>query len=223
MNESRKTARTTRGRKRVRLTPQIRTERILDSALDEFARHGFAATRIEDIARGAGLVKSGFYAHFRSKEQVFEALLTRHLMTEDVIPFGKSDTLESFVDRFIDRSYSQLADPRRQALLRLLLVEAHRIPGVVTQWRRDVARPLMDAQVRVLRAAVTRKQLAPGPLLENFSFAYLPLLWVLTIAPLAERVGAGGPDLALHRRMHRQMMLSLMQPLAHGDGTPSRP
>lgn len=209
-----------RTRKRVRLAPQARAERILDAALVEFARHGFASARIEDIARGAGLVKSGFYAHFRSKEEIFEALLTRHLATGVVVPFGESDTVSTFVDRFIDSCYSQLADPRRQAILRLLLTEAHRIPELLGQWLREVARPVTDAQVKVLRAAVSRGQLAPGPILGNFSFAYLPVLWVLAIGPLADSDGTGVPDLALHREMHRQMLLSLLQPPARAGKAP---
>ena len=82
--------------KRVRLAADVRSEKILDSALAEFSRHGYLATTIEDIARGAGLVKSGFYDHFRSKEVVFETLLTRHLFTGQVIPFDEGDTVEDF-------------------------------------------------------------------------------------------------------------------------------
>lgn len=66
-------------RKRVRLTPDIRIGLILDAALAEFSRNGFAATRIEDIAAHAGLSKAGLYAHFASKEAIFEALLVRTL------------------------------------------------------------------------------------------------------------------------------------------------
>lgn len=197
--------------KRIRLAPEVRSEKILDSALIEFSRHGFASTRIEDIALGAGLAKSGFYAHFRSKEEVFEALLTRYLITGEVIPFDEGDTVADFVDRFIDFCYSRLADPRRQAILRLLLVEAHRIPELVGRWRHDVADPVMSSQLKILRVAVSRGQLPDSAILKNFAVAYSPVLyWVLVTGPLLKQGTTGEFDLRQHREIHRQMMSALL-------------
>ncbi|MCC6776325.1 MAG: TetR/AcrR family transcriptional regulator [Hyphomicrobiales bacterium] len=197
--------------KRIRLAPKVRSEKILDSALAEFSQRGFAATRIEDIARGAGLAKSGFYAHFRSKEDVFKGLLTRYLDTHEVIPFTEGDTVADFVDRFIDVCYSRLVDPRRQAVLRLLLVEAHRIPELIGPWRREAAEPVMEAQRNVLRAAVARGQLAHALIVEDFQFAYCPVLyWVLASGALDPHQASASKNLDMHRKLHRQMMLALL-------------
>ncbi len=197
--------------KRIRLTPEVRSEKILDSALVEFSRHGFVSTRIEDIARGAGLAKSGFYAHFRSKEVAFEALLTRHLISDEVIPFDEGSTVADFVDRFIELCYSRLFEPRRYAILRLLLVEANRIPEVIGQWRRKVADPVEKAQLKVLQAAVARGQLADSALLKNWAFAYSPMLyWVLANDPLGQGKAPSSKALNAHRELHRQMMLALL-------------
>jgi AcrR family transcriptional regulator len=58
---------------------QLRTEatrrKLLNSARRVFAREGFEAARIEDIAAGTGFTRGAFYAHFKSKEDVFFALL----------------------------------------------------------------------------------------------------------------------------------------------------
>lgn len=58
---------------------QQRTEatkkKLLASALRIFARDGFEAARIEDIAVDAGYTRGAFYAHFQSKEDLFFALL----------------------------------------------------------------------------------------------------------------------------------------------------
>jgi AcrR family transcriptional regulator len=45
------------------------------SALRIFARHGFEAASIEDIAAEAGYTRGAFYAHFQSKEDLFFAML----------------------------------------------------------------------------------------------------------------------------------------------------
>lgn len=58
---------------------QRRTEatrrKLIKSARRVFARDGFEAARIEDIASDAGHTRGAFYAHFHSKEDLFFALL----------------------------------------------------------------------------------------------------------------------------------------------------
>src|SRR5499427_5577734 len=58
---------------------QERTEEtrrvLLKSARLTFARDGFEACRIEDIAAAAGYTRGAFYAHFETKEELFFALL----------------------------------------------------------------------------------------------------------------------------------------------------
>src|SRR5256885_9563350 len=52
-----------------------RREAILAAALDEFAVQGFAATRLDDVARRAGVAKGTIYLHFRDKEALFQELV----------------------------------------------------------------------------------------------------------------------------------------------------
>lgn len=47
---------------------------LLDAARRIFARDGFEASRIEDIASATGHTRGAFYAHFSSKEDLFFAL-----------------------------------------------------------------------------------------------------------------------------------------------------
>ncbi|MGH0031221.1 MAG: TetR family transcriptional regulator [Myxococcota bacterium] len=54
-------------------------ERILDSAARLFRRDGYDAARIDEIMAGAGLTRGGFYAHFRSKADLFAAYVGREL------------------------------------------------------------------------------------------------------------------------------------------------
>ena len=42
--------------------------------MDCFIRNGYAHTRVDDIAREAGLSKGGIYFHFASKRDIFDAL-----------------------------------------------------------------------------------------------------------------------------------------------------
>lgn len=50
--------------------------RLLDAALDAFARAGFAGASIRAITGAVGIRESAFYAHFRSKQAIYDELLS---------------------------------------------------------------------------------------------------------------------------------------------------
>lgn len=52
--------------------------RILDAAMGCFFRQGVHATRMEEVARAAGIAKGTVYLYFKSKEDLLAALLQRH-------------------------------------------------------------------------------------------------------------------------------------------------
>ena len=57
------------------LPEQARREQILSAARRCFIENGYHPTRMDDIARAAGLSKGGVYFHFKSKQEVFESLV----------------------------------------------------------------------------------------------------------------------------------------------------
>lgn len=58
-------------------------ERLLDIAQDAVLHKGFASTSIEEIIAEAGITKSGFFYHFRDKNDLAKALLHRYVERED--------------------------------------------------------------------------------------------------------------------------------------------
>lgn len=70
--------------------------RILDIAQAAVLNKGFAATSIEEIIAEAGITKSGFFYHFRDKNDLARALLQRYLDDETVMlheMFALADSL----------------------------------------------------------------------------------------------------------------------------------
>lgn len=63
-------------RKRRMLPRAARAASILQAASRTFARGGYAATSMEDIAAEAGVSKLMLYRHFNSKHELYEAVLT---------------------------------------------------------------------------------------------------------------------------------------------------
>lgn len=70
--------------------------RILDAAQDAILAKGFAATSIEELIAAAGITKSGFFYHFRDKNDLARALIVRFLEEDDAIQdelWGRADEL----------------------------------------------------------------------------------------------------------------------------------
>jgi AcrR family transcriptional regulator len=65
--------------------------RLLDAATEVFARRGFAATSLDDIADEAGFSKGAVYSNFASKEDLFLAVLDEHVGRQEADIEGRID------------------------------------------------------------------------------------------------------------------------------------
>lgn len=65
---------------RTRAESQARTrEDLLDAAQEVFGSRGFHGASVADVARAAGRTKGAVYANFAGKEELFLAVLDRHI------------------------------------------------------------------------------------------------------------------------------------------------
>lgn len=66
--------------------------KILDSAKKIFARDGFQAAKLEEIAANAGYTRGAFYANFKSKEELFIAVAEQQIwnLTETILQAVRS-------------------------------------------------------------------------------------------------------------------------------------
>lgn len=85
-------------------------ERILSTALAEFAQSGLSGARIDRIARKAGVNKAMIYYHFSSKQALYEQVIKEHISTIVATiheAVTASDTLEETLKTFAE-VYSSL-------------------------------------------------------------------------------------------------------------------
>src|SRR3954466_3406338 len=107
-----------------------RRQAIIEAAMDEFIARGFAATRLDDIAKRAGVAKGTIYLHFKDKESMFEELIRTAIVPlvnrlgAGPPPVGGSvrDMVEEFARVFIQ----EVATTRRGDIVRLIVAEGPR-------------------------------------------------------------------------------------------------
>jgi AcrR family transcriptional regulator len=114
-----------------------RRDEIVDAALEEFASEGFRGATIKRIARRAKLQSHALiYWYFSSKEELFQAVLGRHLPILQLMldPNALRDQPPEEVLPQIAHAYLAMADrPIAQRLLRLILPEVVHRPEMVDQ------------------------------------------------------------------------------------------
>jgi AcrR family transcriptional regulator len=62
--------------------PPSNRDRLLDLAEQLVLQKGFASTSIEELIAGVGITKSGFFYHFKDKNDLAKALMQRYLETD---------------------------------------------------------------------------------------------------------------------------------------------
>jgi AcrR family transcriptional regulator len=109
--------------------PPERADRILDAAAELFVRLGFAKVTIDDIAQQAQIGKGTVYLHWRSKQQLFEALFVREAIAyvEALLEALRRDPATVLPHRLLSESF--LIVSRRAVLRALFAGDAPRMLG----------------------------------------------------------------------------------------------
>src|ERR1700687_886257 len=148
-----------------------RREAIMEAALDEFIARGFTATRLDDVAKRAGVAKGTIYLHFKDKESMFEELIRTALVPligglASPPPPGATvrGALEGFARTFIQ----EVAGTRRGDIVRLIVAEGPRFPGIADFYYREViSRGLAGMraliQLGIARGEISQPELARFP------------------------------------------------------------
>lgn len=120
---------------------ELRKKAIIQAALAEFSQKGFAAARMEDIAKKAHVAKGTVYLHFADKESLFEEIVKTHI-------FPMLNTLETEMDsslplkaqiaQLILSFSNRLTNPNIVNIIKLLISEGSRFPHLSEMYYRLV-------------------------------------------------------------------------------------
>tara|TARA_R110002072_G_scaffold87775_4_gene197816 strand:- start:841 stop:1485 length:645 start_codon:yes stop_codon:yes gene_type:complete len=142
-----------------RRRPEARPEEILAAALTVFGEQGFAAARVEDIARRAGLSKGALYLYFPSKEAMLNALVEQsagalaRTVEQHVAQIAAADP-EAALRGLLRILFTAVSSPDISAAPRLVLTEAHRFPELALYYREHVLDVMRRSMGALLAAAV---------------------------------------------------------------------
>ena len=156
-----------------------RPAEILAAALHSFAERGFAATRLEDVARRAGVTKGTLYLYFPNKEELFKAVVNQAVVPniergETKLAAGGAPAAVLLED--LMREWSQLAFAPASAIPKIIVAEAGNFPELARFYREEVVDRGMALFHRVLRLGIERGEFRDADVYNTSLCVVAPLL-----------------------------------------------
>jgi AcrR family transcriptional regulator len=192
-----KPARSRAGRKTAPAATSNRAERaaerraaIVEAALEEFIARGFTATRLDDVAKRAGVAKGTIYLHFKDKESMFEELISTaivpllgRLVPPPSMAGSVRDALEGFAKAFIQ----EVATTRRGDIVRLIVAEGPRFPAIADFYYREVISRGLAGMRALIELAIARGEIKQTELARFPQIVVAPAIIAVIWKSLFER------------------------------------
>jgi AcrR family transcriptional regulator len=97
---------------------------IEDAAIELFMEQGYHATSMRQVAERAGLALGGIYNHFKSKDEIFEAIIVDKHPYKRILPLvmdAQGETAEEFLRNAFKFSVTEIG--KNPVYLKLMLIE----------------------------------------------------------------------------------------------------
>ena len=163
---------------------------IVAAALDEFIARGFTATRLDDVAKRAGVAKGTIYLHFKDKETLFEELVRTAIVPvvdrlTTLPPIGGSvrEALEAFAQTFL----REVVATRRADIIRLIVAEGPRFPAIADFYYREVISRGLAAMRGLIEIGIARGEIRLGELKNFPQIVVAPAIVAIVWKSLFER------------------------------------
>lgn len=175
--------------------PQDRTGEIARAALDLFVTRGFAATKLDDVARAASVSKGLPYLYFKNKEELFKAVITEAIggpLAEATEMIDRFEGTSEQLLRELVAGFRSFEESPAGGVIKLILAEAGNFPDVASFFCTQFDQRSHDLFVRTLRRGVESGEFRPLPNLETTAVIIIqPLamfsVWKRSLAPFDPR------------------------------------
>jgi AcrR family transcriptional regulator len=181
------------------------------AALEVFAAHGFAAARLDDIARRAGVVKGSIYVYFSTKEELFHAVVRSAVVPDLEMVRGAAEAFDGplveLAPRLLAGAAAVLSRPSIAGVIRMVVGESRNFPDLARIWHEEVVAPVIDTVARAIMRAQQRGEVRKGdPWLYAFSLLG-PLIAAALFRDVFGGISSNSPDLVRLAEQHGRTIL----------------
>lgn len=146
---------------------QERPAEILEAALKVFAQKGFAAARMEDIAREAGVTKGTIYLYFENKEAVFKSLVRESvgatIATVTAAAQAQEGSARLLLRMVLGRVAQLLVEGERVVLPKIVIGESSNFPWLAEFYRFEIIEKGLQLLMSLIERGIAQGEFRPLP------------------------------------------------------------
>ncbi len=160
---------------------QDRPQEITDAALAAFAEKGYAATRVDDVAKRAGVSKGLLYLYFKTKEELFKAVVRSFVVPRidaltEIIESSELSSEEFLRGPFLDFAKTLPGSPV-SVVIRLMIAEGPKHPDLVQFYWDNVVSRGLGAISELLQRGVQTGEFRKSAVTEQPHLFIMPVLF----------------------------------------------
>jgi AcrR family transcriptional regulator len=156
---------------------------LASAALELFVERGFAATRLDDVARRAGVSKGTLYLYFDSKEDLFKAVIREGY----VAPIAEAEhlldawdgTSADLIREILLRWWIQVGATTQAGMTKLIIAEAGNFPELAKFYHDEVIQRVHALFERAIQRGVERGEFRPVNLQYAGRLACSPMVMLM--------------------------------------------
>jgi AcrR family transcriptional regulator len=196
---------------RWRRRKDARPEEIISAALEVFADRGFAATKLEDVARRAGVTKGTIYLYFENKEALFKALIRQTIVP--VIAQGEAlaksftGSARDLFERLVREYWRLVGETSLVGIPKLMMAEAGNFPQLARFYYEEVVTRGHRLMAGVIERGIKAGEFRPVNVMVAAKLAMSPLMHAVIARKAFSACMPEGFDVAKYLDTHIDLYL----------------
>jgi len=196
---------------RWRRRKDARPEEIISAALEVFADRGFAATKLEDVARRAGVTKGTIYLYFENKEALFKALIRQTIVPviaqgEELAKSFPGSARELF-ERLVREYWRLVGETSLVGIPKLMMAEANNFPELARFYYEEVVTRGHRLMAGVLERGIKAGEFRPVNVAVATKLAMAPVMHAVVARKAFSACMPEGFDVASYLDTHIDLYL----------------
>ena len=173
---------------------EARPGELIDAALNLFVEKGFAATRMEEVAKRAGVSKGTVFLYFPSKEELFKAVVRETISgrfeewTTEFLTYEGSAA--DMLHHCMSTWWQRIGSTQASGITKLMISEGGHFPDIVEFYQNEVVQPGHALIRQVLQRGIDRGEFRAV----NLDFAVYGVVAAMMFLILSKHSAAGLPN-----------------------------
>lgn len=197
-----------------------RPAEITEAALAAFAENGYAATRVDDVAKRAGVSKGLLYLYFKTKEELFKAVIRSFVAPKvqelSVIVDESELSAEDFIRGPFLSMIKTLPDSPIRVIIRLMFSEGHKHPDLVEYYWENVVRHALEMMKKLIGRGVATGEFRSSAVDEMPQLLISPVILSVFWKQVFDKQSTLDTDLLIETHIEAMLNYLKVRPAAGG-------